>query len=131
VHRTTFMLALLAALVIPATSLAQSAGDEQYIDPFQNDQQQGDQGGSGGGGGGESQGTQDQGSGDDVPRGGGESTPDEAPPAPVPEGGDGSASAGGASSDTATLPATGLAPVPLLLLGATLTVTGVALRRRA
>jgi hypothetical protein len=131
-RRTTLMLALLVTLVVPGASFAQSAGDEQYVDPFQNDRPQGDQGGSGGGGGGgggESQETQDEGSG--TAGGGGESAPAEPAPAPLPEGGDGTAGAAPSGTDTATLPNTGLAPVPLLLLGATLAVAGVALRRRA
>src|SRR4051794_36077907 len=42
-------------LAIPATALAQSAGDDQYVDPFEN--QPNDQSGSGGGQGGQSQST--------------------------------------------------------------------------
>jgi hypothetical protein len=132
---TLLMLAGLAALP-PAASLAQSAGDEQYVDPFQNQPQGGDQSGSGGSGGSDNQGTVGGSQGRQT---GGETgstdaagrTTGAAPPAPIPEGADGSASAGTSTSGSSqpTLPATGMAAVPLLLLGMGLLASGVALRK--
>jgi hypothetical protein len=121
--------------VLPGTSFAQSAGDEQYVDPFQDEPQGGGQGGGGGG----------QGSG-----GGSESTPPDsdtgaaapetapvepAPPAePVPpseEGGGFGASASGApESGSAVLPRTGLPVALAAILGTMFLVGGAALRRR-
>jgi LPXTG-motif cell wall-anchored protein len=56
------VLCLLAALIlaapiasVPATAWAQSAGDDQYVDPFQDDQTGKDNGNGGGGGGSGSQ----------------------------------------------------------------------------
>ena len=50
-RRITPLFVLLAGLLVPSASFAQSAGDEQYVDPFQDETQQGGgQGGSGGGG---------------------------------------------------------------------------------
>jgi hypothetical protein len=143
-----FVLLLCAGLAValPAAALAQSAGDEQYVDPFQEEPQRGDQVGSGGGGGGAgtgggggsegtgggSQGTQtgtDTGSTGETT--GTTGTP---PPAPTDTGGDGTATAGTTSSGpgSAVLPVTGPpAVVPILLLGAGLLAGGLALRREA
>jgi hypothetical protein len=128
---------LLAGLaILPGAALAQSAGDEQYFDPFQ-DPQGGGQGGGGGGqgtGGGES--TQpDTGAAPET------GTVEPAPPAepaapaepapPSEEGGGFGASASGApGSGSAVLPRTGLPVALAAILGTVFLVGGVALRRR-
>jgi hypothetical protein len=103
------MLALAVAVaVVPATSFAQSAGDDQYVDPFQDDE-------TGGGNG-------NQGD-NDTP-----TTPDETvsqAPATTAETG----VADEAATSGATLPRTGLPTGELVLIGVVLLGGGFALRR--
>ena len=108
-------LGVLLLLALPATALAQSAGDEQYSDPF-GKVENGDGGGDGGGGGG--------GTVTEAP------APDTSTPAAPGE--TSIESTGTATTDAtgAQLPRTGF---PVLLLagaGAQLALSGAALRRR-
>jgi hypothetical protein len=130
-----FLLCTGLAVLVPAVSLAQSAGDEQYVDPFQEGTQQGGSGGGGGGGAGqgtgdESEGTQTGGGTEASGQAGG--TVEETPPASTGAGEDPTATAteptaGGSD----VLPRTGLPVVVATLLGAGLLAAGVALRRGA
>ena len=110
------MLALaIPAVAAPATALAQSAGDDQYVDPFQEDDPGGgNQGNSG-----------SQGGGNDMP------TDDQAvAQAPTDTGDTAGVNAGQEAADEgATLPSTGLALGGLALIGVILLGGGFALRR--
>jgi hypothetical protein len=128
--RGLLALAFVVALAFPATVMAQSAGDEQYTDPFQG------QNGGGGNGGGRGDDTQAGNSGETQ---GGE----------VPSGGDtssgatgttesgtttgsttGSTTASAAGSVSPTLPVTGGPATMLAAIGAGFLLAGLALRRR-
>jgi hypothetical protein len=98
---------LMLALAAPAAVLAQSAGDEQYVDPFQG---QGD--GSGGGDNG------DQSDSGSAPAAETSPTEDTA-----------GATAESTVSDTATLPRTGLTLLPVVVAGLFLLSAGFAGRR--
>jgi hypothetical protein len=124
-NRTPVLLIVVLALIAlsaPTAAVAQSAGDEQYVDPFQNEQGQagGDQGNSGAGGG------QDGSGGGDTSAPAPATTP---APAEVPEG-----SAEGAVTQNPatgpTLPRTGLGVVAQVVAGGFLLLSGVTLRRR-
>jgi hypothetical protein len=115
-----FALVIALALALPSAALAQSAGDEQYVDPFDDSQgQQQEQvtppsqgGGAQGGDGTAAAPTETQ----VVPE-----TPSVAPSttgAPTVQG-------------TETLPVTGLPAAALALAGAFLVAAGATLRRRA
>ena len=120
------VLALLAALLVlagaPAVAVAQSAGDDQYVDPFAG-QDAGGSGGSSGSSGGQS----------------GSSPSSSAPSSSAPSASapSSSATAPAASSAPATtapvssqLPYTGTGTALRALLGAVLLLAGVALRLR-
>jgi LPXTG-motif cell wall-anchored protein len=127
---TRSLVAPLAALILtlsPAAALAQSAGDQQYADPFGNNEQNESGGGSSGGGGGS----------------GGSSGGGQSQSAPSTSGVAGAQAQGTtgtatSSSSTATtaqsqsgqLPRTGLDAGLVAALGAVLLLAGLALRRR-
>lgn len=99
------------AVAAPATAFAQSAGDDQYVDPFQDDETGGGNQGNGGG---------DQG-GNDAPAA-------EEPVAQAPT--DTGDTAGVEAADEgSTLPNTGFAVGGLALIGVILLGGGYALRR--
>jgi hypothetical protein len=127
----TFLLFAGLAVLLPATSFAQSAGDEQYVDPFQNEQE----GGSGGGGGGGSRGGGSEGS--DTGSGTGstsetQGTTESTPPTSTDEGGSvGGTASGSSATGSDVLPSTGLPVAAAALLGTVFLAAGIALRRRA
>jgi len=101
--------AILALLAAPASALAQSAGDEQYADPFADVQEPG----------------QDNGTANGSP------TPDAAPTAEAPAAPASATSAGSDSDADGTLPRTGFPAALSALVGALLLATGVFVRRHA
>ncbi len=113
-RRIATCLAALALLALPAAALAQSAGDEQYSDPFGKVEDGNDNGGGGGG------------NATEAP------APDTSTPAAPAPAETSVESTGTAATDAtgAQLPRTGF---PVLLLagaGALLALSGAALRRR-
>jgi hypothetical protein len=101
--------AILALLAVPAAALAQSAGDEQYADPFGDVQEPG----------------QDEGTANESP------ALDAAPPAEAPAAPASTTSAGADSDASGTLPRTGFPAALSALVGALLLGTGVSMRRHA
>jgi hypothetical protein len=109
-HRALAALLTVAALLaLPAAALAQSAGDEQYVDPFQ---------------GGEEQPVQPP---QEAPAAPGEPAPAE--PAPATPSTPGEVTPAPAQSEAPTLPRTGLPVLLILSAGYALMLAGVALRR--
>jgi len=110
----TLLLAIalsLPVLAAPAASLAQSAGDDQYVDPFKGEQ--------GNGGGGNDSGAQDN-----------SNTGSNDTAAQTTTGSGDTAGASGETADGSGLPRTGLGLGAVALTGAILLGGGVALRRR-
>ncbi len=114
----TQMLALLLslALAVPGTAFAQSAGDDQYVDPFQDPQGQ-NQGGGGDSG--------SQGDAETVQPAEPQVAPEATPVAPS------ETTAPSESTAAQTLPVTGLPALGVALAGAFLLASGMILRRRA
>jgi len=112
-HRALAALLTVAALLaLPAAALAQSAGDEQYVDPFQGGQEQPAQ------------------PPQEAPAAPTEPAPAEpAPAAPATPSATGDVTAAPAQTEAPTLPRTGLPVVLILSAGYMLMLAGVALRR--
>jgi hypothetical protein len=109
------LLATVLLLALPGAALAQSAGDDQYADPFGDTQQPSD--------GGQSDGDRS------VDDGGSTSQP--SAPAPTPDPAPSAAETSATASDGATLPRTGFEAVLLLAAAFPLLLGGIALRRVA
>jgi LPXTG-motif cell wall-anchored protein len=110
-RRGAAVLAAVLALATPGTALAQSAGDDQYRDPFAGENES-EQGGSGGG--------------EDTP------TPPPSPaptPAPSPSAPAGTTAAEPTATTAGTLPRTGLGAGWITAAGLALIVAGAGLRR--
>jgi hypothetical protein len=106
------LLTVVALLAVPAAALAQSAGDEQYVDPFQ---------------GGEEQPAQQP---QEAPATPTEPAPAEpAPAAPATPSAGGEVPVAPAQTETPTLPRTGFPALLFLSAGYALLLAGVALRR--
>ena len=106
-HRAFAALLVIAALMaLPGAALAQSAGDEQYVDPFQGGEEQPEQ------------------------------APQEEPAEPVepapaaPETGSGDVAAESAQTEAPALPRTGLPLALVASAGYALLLAGIALRRK-
>jgi hypothetical protein len=116
--RAAAFLMLLTALAVPASALAQSAGDEQYSDPFGPEQPQERE---------QAQQEQPQAAVEPAPS-------DEAPaPAPAPEPAAapaGDSAAAPAQSSGTSLPVTGLPVLSMFVVGGVLLAAGAVVRRR-
>jgi LPXTG-motif cell wall-anchored protein len=122
IRRLAAPLAAIILTMSPAAALAQSAGDQQYADPFGNNEQNQSGGGSSGGGGGGGSGG---GQGQAAPSATGVA-------ATQAQGATGTSSATGSAvqSGQGELPRTGLDAGLVAVLGAGLLLAGLALRRR-
>jgi hypothetical protein len=117
------ILALLAALAVPGAAFGQSAGDEQYSDPFAGeDQQQQNQ---------QPQQQEQEQEQQPAPQPEAPAEPVEQPAAPTSSEGSGEAAAAPAQSSDPSLPVTGLPALTLLALGAGMLASGLLVRRRA
>jgi biopolymer transport protein ExbB len=107
------LLAVAALLALPAAAMAQSAGDEQYVDPFQ---------------GGEQQPAQPP---QEAPAAPTEPAPAEpAPAAPSTSSAESQETVAPAQSEAPSLPRTGFPVVLVLSAGYALMLAGVAMRRK-
>lgn len=110
-------MALLSALVVPSAAFGQSAGDEQYSDPFGGDEQQQQQ---------QQQQAPPEPQQPEAPAG-----TVEQPAAPAPSDGAGEVAAAPAQATDPSLPVTGLPALTLLAVGAGMLAAGLVVRRRA
>lgn len=123
-RRTFALLLAVALLAFPATSLAQSAGDNQYQDPL-----------AGQGGGGHSSNPGSHGSGSNSSPSGSPSTPSTAPTAATPSGSTGTGSAGdppataAQASSRGQLPRTGFDVILTIELGLAMLLAGLVSHR--
>jgi hypothetical protein len=107
---------------LPAVAVAQSAGDDQYVDPFE-----GDDGGGGGGGGNSNSGDGSGGGGEGDGTESGSTTSGDTTTSDATGSADPEAAAGGSGT---ALPTTGLPLAPLVCAGVLLLAGGALLRRR-
>jgi hypothetical protein len=114
------IIALLAALAVPGAAFGQSAGDEQYSDPFAGEDQQQQQN--------QQPPQQEQ---QPAPQPAAPAEPVEQPAAPAPSDSSAEAAAAPAQSSDPSLPVTGLPALTLLALGAGMLASGLLVRRRA
>jgi hypothetical protein len=123
-RRTFALLLAVAVLALPASSFAQSAGDDQYQDPLA-----GQGGGSGGGG------STGGGGGGHGTTGSGSSAPTTAPAASTPSGSGATASgtqpaaATGAGTANGQLPRTGFDVIITIELGLAMLLSGLVAQR--
>ncbi len=127
IRRLAAPLAAIILTLSPTAALAQSAGDQQYADPFGNNEQNQSGGRGGGGSGGGGGGGSGGGQGQAAPGAGGVA----ASQAQGATGTAGSPATGtAAESGRGELPRTGLDAGVVAVLGAVLLLAGLALRRR-
>jgi hypothetical protein len=112
--RRALAILILAAFAVPASAFAQSAGDEQYVDPFQDE-------GSGG-----------QAQQEPEPQPAPEPTQPEEPAEPLPaaEGQAEEPAAGAAQTTSPALPRTGAPVILFAAAGYALLLAGIAIRRQ-
>jgi hypothetical protein len=113
------LLALAACLALPAGALAQSAGDDQYTDPFSGGDEPAQQ----------EQPAPEQPAGQ-APEQPAEPAPDTSEPAPGGNGTAEPASSAEAAQSTGTLPRTGAPVVLFAAAGYALLLAGIAIRRQ-
>jgi LPXTG-motif cell wall-anchored protein len=134
--RSRAIVALLAlVLVLPSAVFAQGAGDDQYQDPFGDEQTQnsgggGNGGGGGGGGGAQGRAAQDDGLSDAPPVSGDDSGSGNDTTPPPDSGNDDARSDETADDQAKALPNTGSDPRILAYVGLIFVLVGVGLRLR-
>ncbi|HEX8086148.1 MAG TPA: LPXTG cell wall anchor domain-containing protein [Solirubrobacteraceae bacterium] len=129
-RRRAIVVLLALVLAVPSLAFAQGAGDEQYQDPFGDEQAQNDRG-DGGGGNTNGRAAQDDGGGltDEPPVGGGDDGGDTTPP-PNDSGDDAPDEEDSADDQAKALPNTGSDPRILAYVGLVFVLAGVGLRLR-
>jgi hypothetical protein len=112
------VLALLAALAVPGAAFGQSAGDEQYSDPFAGEDQQ-------------QQNQQQQQAQQPAPQPEAPAQPVEQSATPAPADSSAEEATAPTESSDPSLPVTGLPALTLFVLGAGMLASGLLVRRRA